>query len=255
MLKFFKKNETINAKKLKNLMGEGVSVYTFRKIDSTNSEAARRLHKSTSLPALFVTKHQTAGRGRRGRSFYSKGGLYMSLAIKQEIGNTVTLTTLASVAVAQAIEELCRVNVGIKWVNDLYLEGKKICGILCENICDPITGEGKGIIIGIGINLNVTDFPEELKSVAGSLLSKEFSAEQLCAKITENIIFLLNSPSDVIENYKKRSVVLGKDITYEQNGIKHFAKALDIDPLGGLVVQKTDSTTETLLSGEITVRF
>jgi BirA family biotin operon repressor/biotin-[acetyl-CoA-carboxylase] ligase len=255
LLNFFKKNKTINAKKFKKIIGEGVSVYTYRKIDSTNSEAARKLHKNITLPALFVTRSQTAGRGRRGRSFFSKGGLYMTLALNPETENTVSLTTLVSVAVARAIDEVCGVKVGIKWVNDIYFEGRKICGILCENVCDPISGESRGVIIGIGVNLGVNDFPNEIKNIAGGLSDSTVSAEKLCAKITENIFVCINNPETTLRKYKALSIVLGKEITYEQNGITQTAKALDIDPFGGLVVKNQNEEMVTLSSGEITIRF
>ena len=255
LLKFFKKNKTINAKKFKKIIGEGVSVYTYRKIDSTNSEAARKLHKNIKLPALFVTRNQTAGRGRRGRSFYSEGGLYMTLALDAKTDNTVTLTTLVSVAVAEVIDEVFGVSTGIKWVNDIYLEGRKVCGILCENIRNSQSGKPLGIIVGIGVNLGVSAFPDEIKNIAGGLSETKNSAEILCAKITEKILSFIENNTDITEKYKSRSIVLNREITFEQNGVKHTAKAMDIDPSGGLVVAFPDGKIETLSSGEITISF
>ncbi len=261
MIFLFKKlsnlfGKAINPEKLKNLLSEDVAVYTFRKIDSTNSEAARKLNDGgIELPALFVTRNQTAGRGRRGRSFFSKGGLYMTLVVKPETENTVSLTTLVSVAVAQAIEEVCGVKVGIKWVNDIYFNGRKICGILCENICDPIMGESRGIIIGVGVNLGVKTFPDGIKNIAGYLSDDNVSAETLCAKIVENIFLCIKNPENTLAKYRELSIVLGKEITYEQNGVVQIAKAVDIDPFGGLVVRSGNEETTTLSSGEITIRF
>ncbi len=236
-------------------MIQNTEFYYYSTIDSTNSEARRRIEEGISLPAVFIAKEQSMGRGRRGRSFFSKGGLYMSLAVDTSEKNTVLLTSAAAVAVAEAIEETIGISVGIKWVNDLYLSGKKICGILCEAVADKESGKTIAVIIGIGVNLNVTEFPEELKSTAGGIISPDISPKALAKAITEKMLSVLDIPSDIIEKYKKRSIVLGKNISYEKNGIIYPAKALDIDPAGGLVVQNDDGTKTLLNSGEITLRI
>ena len=229
--------------------------YCYKTIDSTNSEARRKIGEGVALPAVFVAEKQTDGRGRRGRSFFSEGGLYMSIAIDTSKKDTVILTTAAAVAVAEAIEETIGMTVGIKWVNDLYFDGKKVCGILCEAVTDKESGKISSVIIGIGINLNVTEFPEALEGIAGGIASDGISRKKLAEAITERIVTVLGDPSDIIERYKKRSIVLGRDISYEKNGNIYLAKALDIDPSGGLIVQNEDGTRALLNSGEITLRI
>ena len=131
---------------------KGVKVYAFNRIDSTNNEAVRRIKHGISLPALFIAKSQTAGKGTRGRSFYSSGGgLYMSLALKTDDVRIQKLTILAAVATAQSIEKLTGKEVDIKWVNDIYLGGKKLCGILCERVQNETNDKTLGVVIGIGI--------------------------------------------------------------------------------------------------------
>ena len=229
--------------------------YYFETIDSTNSEARRKIEEGISLPAVFVAENQTLGRGRRGRSFFSEGGLYMSLAIDTREKDTVLLTSAAAVAVAEAIEEAIGITAGIKWVNDLYFDGKKVCGILCEAVTDKDSGKTNAVIIGIGVNLNVTEFPEELKNTAGGLVAPNITAKKLSEVITEKLLSELDISSDIIDRYKKRSIVLGRDISYEKNGTSYFAKVLDIDSAGGLIVQNEDGTKTLLNSGEITLRF
>ena len=235
-------------------MKNKAKIFVFSELDSTNSEAVRRLRQGIVTPSLFIAEKQTAGRGRRGRSFFSEGGLYMTLAVDCNMADTVGLTTLAAVVTAEAVEELTGIRVGIKWVNDLYLNDKKVCGILCEKVKDPETDTHIGDIIGIGVNLNVKDFPQELQNIAGSLITENVTHCLLAAKITDKLLNELNTPSDHISRYRERSLVLGKQITFEQNGVVQEGVASDITNDGGLVVQTADGSTEILTSGEITLR-
>ncbi len=227
--------------------------YYYETLDSTNSEARRKINEGIKLPAVFVADRQTAGRGRRGKSFFSDGGLYMSLAVDTKERDTVLITTIAAVAVAEAIEETTGSEVGIKWVNDIYLEGKKICGILCEAVSD-LSGKTNAVIIGIGVNLNVNVFPQELESIAGALNAPTLKREELAKAIAEKLLVNLRETSDIISRYKERSIVLEKSVTYEQNGNTFTAKAVDIDDRGGLVVIDHDNRKTVLSSGEITLR-
>ena len=227
--------------------------YHYETLDSTNLEARRKISRGIKLPAVFIADNQTAGRGRRGKSFFSDGGLYMSIAVDVSNKDTVLLTTISAVAVADAIEESTGLSLGIKWVNDLFYEGKKVCGILCEAVAD-ISGKIDAVIIGIGVNLNVKSFPKELESIAGSINFPGLDKEELAKVITEKVINSINQPTDIIDQYKKKSIVIGKDITYEQNGIAYFGKAVDIDANGWLVVEDECGEKTLLSSGEITIR-
>ncbi len=236
-----------------------INVFCFDTIDSTNNEAKRRTDTLSPTPTLFVANHQSAGRGRLGRSFYSPDstGLYMSLLLQTDsnFSNIVTLTTATAVCVAKALEDLCNIQPQIKWVNDIYLHDKKICGILCEAITDENTYAIKGIVIGIGVNISTTDFPDELKTIATSV-GQDIDKAVLCATITDNIINVFKNIEDksYIDEYKNRCMVLGREITYTDNGISKTAIATDIDKNGGLVI-KTENGTKTLSTGEITVRL
>ena len=250
---------TLSALNINSKLNYKVDVKCFDTIDSTNSEAKRNSHKLTDTPLLFVADSQTAGRGRLGRSFYSPKatGLYMSLMLKakDDIKDTVCMTTAVSVCVTDAIKTLCSIDAKIKWVNDIYIDSKKVCGILCEAVTDETTSKIKGIIIGIGVNISTTDFPDELINIASSL-GQAINKNHLCALITDNIISMYENIESraFIEEYKKRSLVLGEKINYTEDGITKEAVAIDIDQNGGLVIE-TENKIKTLSTGEITIRL
>ena len=153
---------------------------------------------------------------------------------------------------ARAIEKLCSLNVKIKWVNDIYIENKKVCGILVQSVSE--NGIVKKLIVGVGINISTVDFPDEIKDIAVSL-GKKIDRNILAAEIANNISELIfDDPEKYIGEYKEKSNVIGKDITYFKDNIPHTAQAVDIDKKGGLVVLENGNKI-TLTSGEITVRF
>lgn len=252
-----------NVQKIFEYLKADIPVFYYDTIDSTNTEAKRfyEKHKNDGIdtPTLFVANHQSNGKGRLGRTFYSpeNTGLYMSLMIKADniVENIVCLTTAVSVCVTDALNSLCDINPKIKWVNDIYVNDKKVCGILCEALTDPDTQKIDAIIIGIGVNIKTKDFPKELSDIATSV-GQAVSRNELCAKITDNIIDMINTIDDrkFIEKYKDRSLVLGKEITYFENGIAESATAIDIDNNGGLIIQ-TENGIKALSTGEISVRL
>ena len=144
---------------------QNIRIDIFDLLDSTNLEARRQADRGMSAPALIVASAQSEGRGRLGRSFYSPAhaGLYMSLLLEasDNSADNVRLTTATAVAVAESIDELCGIATEIKWVNDIYLGGRKICGILCESFTSAI---GKRYaVVGIGLNLRASDFPDDIR--------------------------------------------------------------------------------------------
>ena len=238
---------------LKNL-NNPVSLHIYDSIDSTNTEARRRADIDRGVH-LYAAAHQTAGRGRRGHSFYSPEdtGLYMTLSLpfRDSFGDIQFITCAAAVAVCEAVETLSDKNPKIKWVNDIFISGKKVAGILAELIGDR-DNKPTSIIIGIGINLNTENFPSDIADIAGSI--GDIAPELLCADITDRLIDYYNDLSDnsLLEKYKTRSLCLGRDVTFVLDGKKMTATAVDIDCGGGLVVD-IDGERVTLNSGEISV--
>lgn len=249
----------LSKKQILSHLQSDLNVVCFDTIDSTNNEAKRNAQNLSLSPMLFVANHQNNGRGRLGRSFYSPGdtGLYMSLLLKAspDFSDNVCITTATAVFVTDAIKELCGIDAKIKWVNDIYIGSKKICGILCEAVTDPITSQISCIVIGIGINITTDSFPNELKDIAASL-DTDIDRNLLCAKITDNILLGEKSVSDrsFIEKYKARSMVINSEITYTENGETKPALAVDINRNGGLVI-RTEEGLKTLSTGEISIRL
>ncbi len=243
-----------------------ISIYP--EVTSTNNVAKKYAAEcgcSNPIERVFIADKQTAGRGRQGRSFYSPpgSGVYMSFLLCPRVGayEAARFTTAASVAVCVAIEKAFGLKPDIKWVNDVFFNNKKICGILTEAVTDFETGGVESVVIGIGVNMFTGKFPKELRGVVGSLGTdeKKFDRNRLIAEIINCMTDLIEITDDkkiiikdYIDEYKKRSRVLGKTIKILNTG--ETAEAIDINKNGGLVV-KTSDGVKTLQSGEISIRL
>lgn len=251
----------MNAELLRKAMGDGtIELCVMDSVDSTNAEARRALMSGTCLPTAFLADTQTAGRGRLGRSFYSPAdtGIYCSLLLPMRDVriDTVSVTAIAAVAVRRAIAKTTGVSASIKWVNDLYLGDRKVCGILAET---AMRGEERYLILGVGVNLCTRKFPEELSEIAGSLLLKDDNdlRHRLAAEMIVRIYEALSRPNDGawIEEYRASSNILGRAIRYTEQGKDAFGIAESIDMMGRLLVRREDGVLSVLSSGEISVRL
>lgn len=250
-------NDILNAQEIKKSLSFDCRVEYYKTLDSTNNVAKRIIAEGEDDVLLVVGEEQTAGRGRQGKSFYSPGGtgIYMSLVVHPmiELQNAVTATTAAAVAVCRAIESLTDKKPMIKWVNDVYLNGKKICGILTEAVTDFETQTVSSIIIGIGINLTTKDFPRDVQNA--SCLNADVKRAELIGAVANELNRIVNSGyGEFMEYYRAHSLVVGEDIVFIKNGVSTSARAVGIDDFGGLEVELADGTHTTLRSGEITVR-
>lgn len=254
-----KVSDILSAERISELIrNKNLRIAIFDDIDSTNSEARRQAERGEPSPALIIARAQSAGRGRMGRSFYSPSdtGLYMSLLIENcEISDSVQLTTAVSVAVAESIEAICGVRVDIKWVNDIYLCGRKICGILCESFS---LADGKRYsVIGIGLNLYTQDFPKDIENKAASLMPNAGDRNLFAARIADEImdISTRNSNTDIMSFYRERSLVLGKEIVFIENGTEYSGVPEMVDDCGRLYVRLWDGSEKMLSSGEISLKI
>lgn len=246
-------NNKLSSALIKKNLNKDIDVFIYDTIDSTNDEAKRLLPIKDSL---IVSNRQTKGKGRCGKSFYSPkdSGIYLSLVIHPNIklNDALKITSITSVALCDALIEICNINPKIKWVNDIYLNNKKISGILTEAITDFETGITNTLIIGIGININTSLFPDELNSIATSI-NKKINRNKLIAKITNNIYDIPLNDTSYLNKYKEYSCVLNKEIIYYENDVPHNATAKDIDQFGALIVD-TENGTIKLSSGLISLR-
>lgn len=236
----------------------GTEIEVFETIDSTNANAKAFLLSGGEVARLVLAEEQTAGRGRRGKSFYSpKGtGLYMSLALpkNEEQGGTQLVTIAAAVAVCRALEELFKLRPGIKWVNDIYLGGKKLCGILCETASRPESGEFAGIIIGVGVNCTTKEYPRELSGLAASIGNEAVDRNRLAAEITARLFEVFSEQrTDVLEEYRRRSLMEGKRVHFERSGMLCQGKVLGVGENGDLQIFTDDGERISLNSGEVSV--
>ena len=230
------------------------AVFAYETLDSTNAEARRRPNAPPG--SLFVAETQTAGRGRMGKSFFSPGqsGLYMSLVLAAPAPEEMLLTTpAAAVAVCEALEALTPLCPRIKWLNDLYLGGKKVCGILTEAVADAETQQIRRLVVGIGINCRGADFPPELAEIAGSLNLVGVSRSRLAGEIVrrlEDRMAHLGSAS-LMAAYRARSLMPGRRVRYQQNGQFFAGTAEGVDDQGRLLVRLEGGGLAALDSGEV----
>lgn len=227
-------------------------IYYYQTLPSTNAEAKKMILEG-AREGVLLAKHQSAGRGRLGRSFFSENGIFMSVILSPEKipFDTGFLTSAIAAATCRAITEQ-GFDAGIKWVNDIYLDGKKICGILAEAVSMGM--ETLAYVIGIGINVGESDFPDEIKAIAAALPLNEKEKEALFFSVLEQIENVLAENKRTILSYlKEKSIVLGKEIRFF--GVRDGeGTAIDLDGNGGLVVQTNENKKITLTGGEISVR-
>lgn len=240
------------------------NIHIHSQLKSTNLTAKEMALSGAEHGTVVIADSQTAGRGRYGREFYSphSSGIYMSIILKPhklDCEPITLVTALAALIVCMSVESVIDKSPGIKWVNDIYLDNKKISGILTEAVTDFESGNIEWVVVGIGLNFSAPSdgFPTELSSIAGTL----FAGQD--ATITRNrlIAEIINEFTDagsynkksITENYRKRLMMLNKKITVISAAEKHTAMARDIDSDGRLIVEKDSGEVITLSSGEISI--
>lgn len=242
----------------------GAAVEVHQSVPSTNALLRERANAGAPEGTVVIAAAQTRGRGRLGRSFYSPAdtGLYLSVLLRPEgysPAEAVRVTTMAAVAACEAIESLCGKNARIKWVNDVFIEGRKVCGILTEGSFNLELGSLEYIILGIGINVYppAEGFPQEIAATAGAVLPQpqEGGRNRLAAAFLNRFLDCYHGdPADCARRYRDRSLVIGKHITVITPQATREATALDVDRDCRLVVRWPDGQVDRLSSAEISVR-
>ncbi len=259
----------LSAEKIKNhQIGAriGSEVLVFDAVDSTNELAKQHLFQDAREGLVLLAESQTRGRGRLGRSWMSLPGmgLYLSLILKPKIPTRrlPQLTLMAGLAAALAVNEFSVPDARLKWPNDVLLNGKKCCGILCETHPTP-TGES-GVIVGIGINANHSpaDFPDELKSSATSLkieTGNSTDRQDLAIALISHLdkqydAFLSDEEPTIIEKWLENSDMVGKKITVTHGNTATPGTALGLDSQGRLLVLSDKGEELAFDSGEVSLQ-
>lgn len=221
-------------------------------ISSTNTALKEMAAAGAPLGTTLIAARQTGGRGRLGRQFHSpEGGLYLSTLVSP----VDAVTCRAAVAAARAIESLCAASIDVKWVNDLYVNGRKVAGILAEGVFAP-DGTLAAVVLGIGINVGETAFPADLQSIATSLGNEGYClAREDVAVAFLNALPTALTDSAAMAEYRRRNLVVGRQVTVWQGNITYTATAEFITDDGHLTVRTADGQVHTLSSGEVSVRL
>ena len=252
----------------RHIKTEGVFlVETKNLVTSTNTLLREEAARGAPEGYVLAAEAQASGKGRLGRGFHSPmgHGVYFSLILRPKIrvAHATLITAAAAVSAARAIEAIFDVNVGIKWVNDLHVKGKKICGILTEATIDMESGMVDNSVLGIGINVTqpAEGYPPELQDSAASIVNRTSGRDsercRLIAATLDNFWqYYKNLPKRAfLDEYRKRSVILGREViimSHDNNPLRR-AIAIAINDECGLEVRYTNGKTETLKSGEVSI--
>ncbi len=260
-------NDIISEQGIKKYLKNDIfDIEVYKTIDSTNVKL-KQIAVNCKEGKVIVALHQTAGKGRMGRSFFSPAdsGIYLSLLVRPNFlaEQSLYLTTVAAVAVAQAIEKVCGIKADIKWVNDIYCAGKKVCGILTEASFNLENQTIDYAVVGIGINLFTPKdgFPEELKNIATSVLQDKNNVLDIKCKLIAEVLqgffdYYKEIPNKTFfAQYKARSFIIGKEVDIIQSEKIINAKVIDIDDECRLLVKyKGDENIHKISSGEVSIK-
>jgi BirA family biotin operon repressor/biotin-[acetyl-CoA-carboxylase] ligase len=240
--------------------------FWFPSLDSTNDHLRALAKAGAPAGTVVLADHQTVGHGRRGRSFHSPAGsgIYLSLLLRPDCppAELMHLTCAVAVAMCDAVEASAGFRPRIKWTNDLVWGQRKLGGILTEIGFNP-KGNVDWAIIGVGINCcqQESDFPEEIRNMAGSLsmavgspVDRTRIAAAMLSSLHGMTAKLLSHRTELLAQYKADCMTLNRDVVLGRGDEKLYGHAMDIDNTGALVVRFADGSCEAVSSGEISVR-
>ena len=235
-----------------------IPIYFNSSSTSTQLDAKHGMEKQNPVPALYLASNQGAARGRFERHFHTSphGGIYMSIHLKPNChySELPPYTMMVAAAIVKAIKRLTDIDTDIKWVNDIYLNNKKMAGVLTEAISSIESGRITDVIIGVGLNFSISDFPKELATKATSLFQNEhptITRNRLISEIWK--LFLTIPTTDLVKVYKEKSLVLDKQVTFEQAGKTYTGVAKEIGDKGQLLVLTDDGQEKWLTAGEVSL--
>ena len=243
----------------------GNKIYFYDEIDSTNNEAKKKAEDGAKQGTLVIAECQNGGRGRRGKKWISPSGsgIWMSFVLKPTIHpyGASMITLVAALSVVSALKNIKGLECNIKWPNDIVANGKKICGILTEmsSELDAVNY----VIVGIGINVNMSEFDEEIRDIASSifletgLTIKRSQVVADFAKYFEKYYSIFMQTQDMrglIDEYNGLLVNVGREVKINNINSQFIGNAIGINDKGELLVKKQDGSVEKVIAGEVSVR-
>ena len=249
-----------------NAYCDGLSFELLPEAGSTNTILRDKASAGAPEGTVVMANRQTSGRGRLGRKFYSpaESGIYLSLLLRPRdltADRAILLPAMAAVAVCETVSELSGRPAGIKWVNDVFLDGKKVCGILTEASLGMESNLMDYVVLGVGINAYAPPdgFPEDLAAIAGAVFQekKEDGKNALAATFLNRFMEIYRTDRDgnYVKKYRELNLALGKEILVLSGGTEKKALALDVDDQCRLLVRYEDGTEAALSYGEISTRM
>jgi BirA family biotin operon repressor/biotin-[acetyl-CoA-carboxylase] ligase len=243
---------------IKKLKNKDLDIILLDSVTSTNDYLKDLAKSGKTDTTVVIAETQTKGKGTHNRTFISrKGGVYLSILLTPENSSDITkITPLTAVCVSDSIEAVSDAKTQIKWVNDVYLNGKKVAGILCESFSNPET-QKVSVIVGIGVNLfrPKDDFDTEIKDIATSVFEAETQAlkEDFIAILIDNFFknFSEISSGKFIKKYKEKNLIIGKKVEFLHKNEPIIATAVGIDEDCHLIARLEDKTLVTLTSANI----
>lgn len=264
---FLKESHEFCCCDIEKYLDYNLNIEIHKKVSSTNTVLKEMAVNKAPHGTVVIAEEQTMGKGRMGRSFHSPSGsgIYFSILLRPDIPaeEALFLTTSAAVSVSKAIEDISDKKADIKWVNDIYIDGKKVCGILTESAFNTQSGKLDYAIVGIGINIcpPQNGFPTDVENIATAIFDEygDFTEKRniLIANILNYFMDYYNNFSDkkYVNEYINRSIIIGKDITVIGSDTNRDATALEIDNECRLKVRYTNGSEEWLNSGEVSTKI
>lgn len=248
--------------KLVAALDSNIKPIIYEELISTNLTAKEMAANNCDEGLLIIAQSQTGGRGRLGRSFYSPGGsgIYFSLVLRPNLSpnDCILITSAAAVAVAEGVEHFIGKNAGIKWVNDIFVDNKKVCGILSEAAFNN-NNQIDYVILGIGINICPPPFgfPKDIENIAGAIAKNpdDISVDDLIAYIINRFMRYYSNIAkcEFLNEYRQRLILKNKKVSYNINGVTECGMVLDVDERFRLKIRKDDGCVTHLSSGEVTI--
>lgn len=256
----------LNFESVEKYLKEKCNIIVLDETESTNDYLKELARRGESEKTVVIAKRQTKGKGRLGRQFFSyEQGLYMSVLLRPKFSaqKCLLITSAAAVATSDAIDEFSSNESKIKWVNDIFIGDKKVCGILTEGAINS-NGGLDFAVLGIGINIFAPkSFPMDIENTAGAVFDEKSEqnddfVSRFTAKIIDNFFEIYNDFENYsfMEKYKEKSNVIGKNVAVLKDGKPQFcARAVDIDNEARLIVECENGERKVLSSGEVSVKI